>query len=278
MTICAVTDCDRRPYSRGWCSMHYNRWKRHGDPGPAEALPSGRPRTQSAECSEDGCNERPSARGLCGRHYVMLRMNELAETPDQKCIIEDCPKRKYGRGFCHAHYGRAYRNGGDPEAPKGWSAQLPEDRFWSRITKGETDECWPWGGSRHSWGYGTLQWRKKQAYAHRVAWEIAHGGAAPSGMVVCHTCDNPPCCNPRHLFLGTPADNNADAHRKGRAHKLPVLSGEDHGMSKITEAEVRRIRELYATGLRQVDIADRFGLTQSTISAIVTRRLWKGVS
>jgi hypothetical protein len=88
-----------------------------------------------------------------------------------------------------------------------------EAKFWDRVVK--SDGCWLWGGGRSENGYGAFYWHGKQTGAHRVAYELVHGSIA-SDMLVLHKCDNPPCVNPDHLFLGTPQDNMTDKTIKGR--------------------------------------------------------------
>jgi hypothetical protein len=92
----------------------------------------------------------------------------------------------------------------------------PERRFWGRVDKSAgPDACWPWTGSRRGGGYGRVTVNGRSTSASRVAYELTHG-TIPDGKHVCHTCDNPPCCNPAHLWVGTPADNTRDMLSKGR--------------------------------------------------------------
>ena len=91
-----------------------------------------------------------------------------------------------------------------------------ELRFWEKVTRGDESECWEWTGFRKPEGYGVFLLKKgRYATASRFAWELTHG-PIPDGLCICHTCDNPPCCNPAHLWLGTRADNNRDKTEKGR--------------------------------------------------------------
>ena len=94
-------------------------------------------------------------------------------------------------------------------------------RFWARVKKNEPGKCWPWDAPRSQDGnYGTMYVDGKHRMAHRIAWALTKG-PIPSGLDVLHHCDNPPCCNPDHLFVGTRSDNMQDMVRKGR-HKSPL--------------------------------------------------------
>ncbi len=157
-------------------------------------------------------------------------------------------------------------------------------RFWQTVddTAGP-DGCWPWTGFRNDAGYGLIGGRREQraARAHRVSWELSHG-PIPPGLVVCHHCDNPPCVNPAHLFIGTQADNSRDMVRKGRANRdpLPRASqpmGSRHYSAKLTEASVREVRQRVARGERQVALAVEYGVAPTTICAAVKGRNWAHV-
>jgi hypothetical protein len=146
-----------------------------------------------------------------------------------------------------------------------------EARLWQRVDVGLPDQCWEWQGYRTPDGYGRLQrFRGRMELAHRVAWESVKG-PIPDGMLVCHTCDNPPCVNPAHLFLGTHLDNARDKMAKGRWRWAPLF-GEASPSAKLTDAEVDAIRQEYAAGgVSQRALAARYGVHQVHISRLVRR-------
>jgi hypothetical protein len=103
---------------------------------------------------------------------------------------------------------------------------MPEERFWLYVRKGGTDDCWPWIGpiAKSRRGYGRFKRGGRvvgSEQSHRLAWEFTHGAKPPPDLFVCHRCDNPPCCNPAHLFLGTAKENNHDMWKKGRGSRGP---------------------------------------------------------
>lgn len=135
------------------------------------------------------------------------------------------------------------------------------------------DECWLWLSNIDKDGYGTFWLNGKTVKAHRIAYILKYC-VDPGELFVCHHCDNPPCCNPRHLFLGTPRDNQQDSVRKGR---LNSQQGECGHNAKLTNEDVKEIRQLLASGIVQRVIAKQFNITQSTISAINTKKNWSKI-
>lgn len=149
------------------------------------------------------------------------------------------------------------------------------DRFWKHVTAGAPDECWEWEGATvHGYGFlqgdpGGMRWVR----AHRLSWEL-HVGPIPAGAVVCHRCDNPPCVNPAHLFIGTRKDNNADRAAKGRGRENRQR-GEANTNTHLKKADVTMIRAMAKKGYSQTRIGSFFGLSQPQVSKIVRGRSWE---
>lgn len=128
-------------------------------------------------------------------------------------------------------------------------ARTRDERFWAYVSKDADDECWEWHGCRVRHAYGRFTYGNKNWMAHRFSWELANG-PIPDGMVVCHRCDNPPCVNPGHLFIGTHADNHADMVAK-RRHSW----GTRQPGAKLTPDDARQIRKLADAGMVKSEIA-----------------------
>ena len=140
---------------------------------------------------------------------------------------------------------------------------------WNRMLDASEwrGKCRVWARSTKN-GYGILSVANRHEYAHRMAYRL-WVGPIPEGIFVCHTCDNPPCFNPKHLFLGTHAENLQDASRKGRMHP-----GSRHGMAKLTEKDIPTIRMRLALGDLGTSIARDFGVHANTIYSIKKGRTW----
>jgi hypothetical protein len=133
--------------------------------------------------------------------------------------------------------------------------------------------CWEWARARDTHGYGVVPYGRRKWKAHRIAWMLEHG-PIPDGAEVCHRCDNPACVRVTHLFLGTHAENMADARRKGRVSVAGLHRvGSTHSQAKLTEAQVIEIRRRAETEYQRV-IARDFGITQAMVSLIVRRENW----
>ncbi len=165
--------------------------------------------------------------------------------------------------------------------PYGSIARTLPERFWPRVNKDGPmhptlgTKCWLWtGGLRGE--YGAFWNGERDIDAHRFSYELVHGPIPPAPRTcvphVCHRCDNPPCVNPDHLFIGTAADNMRDKTAKGRAP-----SGSDNAAAKLAECDVVEILRLTTTGMRWEDIARRFNVTSGAVQAIVTGKTWHHV-
>ena len=147
-----------------------------------------------------------------------------------------------------------------------------EARFVSKLDKTSSPKgCWIWIAGTSGNGYGGFKIDDKMFRSHRVAFEMWKG-RIPDGQLVRHKCDDPLCCNPEHLELGTTADNVNDRQERNRQSK-----GGDRYNSKLTEDDVREIRMLLRTGITGVEIARRFGVSQDAISKIKSGRNWKHI-
>lgn len=143
-------------------------------------------------------------------------------------------------------------------------------RFWSKVQVGQFDACWAWEAYINNRGYGRFRFNGRDQLAHRVAYMLVRGPIA-EGAHVLHHCDNPLCCNPRHLYIGDASQNMRDAYTRGQ--KQPTL-GKLNGRAKLTMEKAEEIRGL-AHALTQDHLARTFGVSQSTISRVINGKRWQ---
>lgn len=177
---------------------------------------------------------------------------------------------RQGRRFCNP---TCRARGSTPRAPLA-------DRLWSKVQIGEPSECWPFTGALNAYGYGVISRRRQEQgshLAHRVAYELTFG-AIPSGQILMHDCDNPPCCNPLHLTPGTYSQNLRDAIARLPRRSSPVR-GSANALAKLTEVEVSRIRQEWDPDNPHTarEIAARYRVTADTIRMIVKRKSWRHI-
>lgn len=188
------------------------------------------------------------------------------------CAFETCEKLSEKRGWCNNHY-QKWRRCGDP-AGVNRSPNLPMLDAFRHYMPDDPPEsgCWEWSGRAfHEFGYGLIQHAGKLWRTHCMSYELFNGPTA--GKQVRHTCDNPPCVQPKHLVLGTQLDNMRDKVARGRQP-----NGNQIHTSKLSRQEIIEIRRRYAVGdITQHELANTYNISQHAIGAITRHMSWKHV-
>lgn len=251
LVYCSFIDCDSTVHARGFCAKHYYTDKLL--------------RLSTIECSSIDCTNMCKYTDFCGKCYYVKR---LEDSTKDRCSVIDCDKVVRAIGLCLNHYELNRKNGAPIIVRNMFKTTLEHYNFYVDRPV-EDNSCWGWRGPDRN-GYGIMT----GVYVHRFSYEL-YIGAIPDGMHVLHTCDNPPCSNPKHLFLGTHADNMQDRKNKGR---YVGNVGAKNNSAKLTEIEVIDIRKEY-TGIRGniASLARKYNVSGDTISKIVNNISWTNV-
>jgi hypothetical protein len=158
------------------------------------------------------------------------------------------------------------------------------DRFWKFVDRKNPDDCWIWSGGKNNKGYGRISNKEGSTLAHRVSFELFNSDI-PNKLEVLHTCDNPPCVNPNHLYLGTHLENMMDMASKNRSarnnshgthtHPESICKGERNGRSKLIKTQAENIRIQFSNGLSVKSLSINFNVSKRTISRIISGESWK---
>lgn len=227
-------------------------------------------------CTIENCGKKRVARGWCAAHYKRwklhgdpLRGGPTPRVNTGKCAVKGCDNPDMARGLCRAHYLRWHKHG-DPLAGRATMDGEPL-RFLEDVALNyASDECLVWPYSRDTNGYAKVAIDGNMRPVSRVLCERVHGNAPSPEYETAHSCGrgNDGCINPRHLRWATHTENIADKLIHGT-----WLRGEKIAQSKLTEHDVLEIRSLLAR-VSQREIAERYGVTQSTVARIQSGEIW----
>lgn len=216
-------------------------------------------------CTIEGCADPARARGWCKKHYERWRKHgdPAWVRPQRACSAEGCSDPARSREWCDVHYMR-WRRTGDANQPPKYIVRDNETRYWSKVDKRGPNECWPWIGGRSRLGYGIFSFREDgedwQQPAGRWLLGYLRGTPLEQGEEACHHCDNPPCVNPAHLYVGSHADNMRDLRSRKplpacpRGHPCETCAEE----RAVRDAERKSDMEVSARELAGMDLTLRW--------------------
>lgn len=273
--ICSVAGCDKPHDSKGFCSKHYERWRKHGDPLFTLRLEK-TPRGSNGVCTIDGCSrDAINSRGWCSKHHQRWQKNgdpllvKLIRTkPGQVCMAEGCDGAVSAKGLCVVHYSRLRKHGSHED--DALSPRYRRREKWLNANaaySGEDCLIWPFSVGDHGRGQTVLN--GKSMSAPRAMCTLAHGEPPTEEHHAAHSCGNGHlgCISPKHLRWATPAENEADKLAHGTLRR-----GTKINTNKLTEDDVRKIRASVESG---VSLARRYSVTPSAISSIRTGKSWR---
>jgi hypothetical protein len=276
--------------------MVWNGYKTHCKRGheftPENTLLTSRGHRRCKQCTQ-ALVKTVIDRGICVNGHVMTPENSRTDRAGRSYCVAcktkkhqvKAPKEQCSKGHqleqedgvcrtCQNEYAaksRAKKRGTKPRRIRPHDVPF-EDWYWSFVERKGPDECWPWLRGLDHGGYGRMKDKESnEEKSHRIAWTLTNG-TVPDGLVVRHSCDNPPCCNPAHLLIGTSAENTADRDERDRQVK-----GSGSPQAKLTEESVRIIRRMRTYKVPYTKISAMFGVSTAAVHQASTGKSWKHV-
>ena len=236
-------------------------------------------------CSIEDCNGVFVAKGYCNKHYNRFKVHgspHINLIKINPCKVDGCETRRARQGYCSQHYGYFARYGtATPNVKLKFHSKSLDEAYEYGVIRKEGNECWGWKHTTNNSGYGYFSSKGEKAIAaHRYSYE-KYIGIIPDGLFVLHKCDNPPCSNPSHLFVGTNSDNIKDSYSKGRRKPVPIESmprGDSCHLAKLSESQAIEIKNMITEGKGNTEIAKLFGIVHQTVSCIRNGKTWKHVT
>lgn len=266
--LCSVPDCDNPHDARGYCSQHYQRWKKHGDVQAHIPLK----RKVRGICAVDGCGKPHSTHGYCYTHSRFFRLygdplKRLRHPKPERCDVDGCDRPVKQNRLCTKHYMRLRQNGHPLAGATDKGALL---KFLLEHVGYEGDDCVLWPYARDENGYGKLWYKGKNVKASRAMCLEAHGEPPTPEHEAAHSCGKGHlgCINPNHIRWATMLENEHDKLLHGT-----VARGERNGHARLTEEDVREIRRLEGKVSRS-ELAARFRVSRGHIGDLQRRTRW----
>lgn len=223
--------------------------------------------------------------GRCQTCYRWWKRNGTTDDSAQQCSTEGCVRVRFAKSKCNGCYqtqwarAKFHRTGEHDTVGRSLAHKPQGVRLRARIDASlGSDACHPWTGSHDENGYGLIRWNGRDRRVTNVLLEIEYGDdALDGGKLGCHTCDNPPCCNIRHLYVGTHRTNSADCWSRGRGSTPPVRAGVAHHSAELTEDQVRAMRQDRESGESLGVLSVRYAVSKPVVSKICRGEIWTHV-
>lgn len=273
--ICSVDGCGKKARGKGWCSAHYTRFRRYGD--PLGQSPAYNPISEGETCAVEGCLKPQAAKGWCRSHYLrwyrygtpLGRGEKNNHFHSGACGVDGCKEPYMAKGYCRAHYSKMWRYGDPVQDVR---SHVPEGAHLEWIKAHSTYNergCLIWPFRRNKKGYAVCSIDGRFTMAYRAMCEVVNGAPPSAEHQAAHSCGegHKGCVNPTHLRWATAQENADDRILHGRSCR-----GEESAVAKLTSDDIREIRA--STEDSRV-VAAKYGIVRDYVYDIRNLKTWQ---